>query len=71
MNAIGWFGRPGREGTNVHVVNPEGKVLCGYKPHPTMQFQWSVWADRYWVKKYVECKRCKERALRQIDREEE
>jgi hypothetical protein len=59
----GYFGRPSDNGlsakwTFVHVVK-DGKPICGYKPHPTMSFQFNADYIKY---DYIECKKCKEKA---------
>ena len=38
-----------------HIVK-EGKVLCGYRPHKTMEFNWCAGIDRL---EYLECDKCK------------
>ena len=67
----GWFGRPQQHGshyarwTKVHVVvvtdglGEIGRVLCGYKPHRTMEYQFCTRGIRF---DYIESPRCKERA---------
>jgi hypothetical protein len=41
--------------SNVHLCF-ERQPLCGYKPHPTMQYLWCA----NWVKlEYVTCNRCR------------
>lgn len=62
-NSTGYFGRPspvpGGTGisTNVHYVGADGKPVCGYKPHKTMEFQWCSDGLNF---QYLECKGCKE-----------
>lgn len=64
---IGYFGRPFNFkhkslSTKTHIfIN--GKVLCGYKPHKTLKFQWcaiDIKNNLY----YVECGKCKEKYLK-------
>lgn len=68
----GWFGRPSGKGTSarcaqVHVANPKsGRALCGYKPHPTMKFQWCAPGI---VLHYIECPRCLTRAKTRMVKE--
>ena len=57
---IGWFGRCFNYhhkslSTKTHIVN-NGKVLCGYKPHKTLKFQWCASLESL---EYLECERCK------------
>ena len=57
----GYFGRASGEGgkalvTNVHVTNNSDNPICGYKPHPTLRFQWC--ANRL-VFHYVGCSTCR------------
>jgi hypothetical protein len=72
--STGWFGRPstsehGARSTKVHAV-VDGRVLCGYRPHHTMIYQWCSASINF---RYLECPRCKEKAgvkrLRQLEAE--
>jgi len=59
----GYFSRATEEGhiakfTQVHIVYHNNKLLCRYRPHPTMKFQWCSGGVNL---SYVECKKCKER----------
>tara|TARA_Y100000034_G_scaffold123484_1_gene170298 strand:+ start:414 stop:641 length:228 start_codon:yes stop_codon:yes gene_type:complete len=61
MMRTGYFARASGEGgreisTNVHVTHDNDKPICGYKPHPTLRFQWC--ANRL-VLHYVECVKCR------------
>lgn len=65
---IGWFGRPFNYkhkslATKTHIVNEE-KVLCGYKPHKTMEFQWCKTIEGIDELDYVECNKCKEKYIK-------
>lgn len=56
----GYFARAGQNGlsaksTKVHVIK-NGKPVCGYKPHKTMQFCWN--ANGIYLS-YVDCPKCK------------
>lgn len=60
--STGWYGRATEHGhsaksTKVHLL-VNGKPVCGYKPHKTMQFQWCSYSTMY-----IECDECKKRAL--------
>jgi len=65
---IGYFSRAFNKdhkslSTKTHIIDND-KILCGYKPHKTMQFQWciiGVGVDRLDV---VECDKCKEKYLK-------
>lgn len=53
--------------TKVHLFDGEkGQCLCGYKPHPTMAFQWCY--NGIMVSS-VECNACKEKHLQSASRE--
>jgi len=57
---IGWFGRCFNKdhkslSTKTHIVK-EGKVLCGYIPHKTMEFQFCSGISQL---EYLECDKCK------------
>lgn len=59
---VGYFGRAKEDGhsarsTQVHALL-NGKVMCGYKPHPTMKFQWCAFDTGVHL---VECPKCKEK----------
>lgn len=54
--ATGWFGVPGRQGGQVHLLK-DGKALCGLKPHPRAEFFCNAESVVY---EWVECKRCQE-----------
>ena len=61
--STGWFGRASEQGhsaksTKVHLL-VNGKPVCGYKPHKTMQFQWCASSI---MNSYIECSECKEKA---------
>ncbi len=63
---IGWFGRCFNVNhkslsTKTHIAN-NGKVLCGYKPHKTLEFNWCSGVDNL---EYLECKKCKEKLLKE------
>lgn len=62
---VGWYGRPGHVGTYTHVVEPGGKVLCGYKPGFAMQFQWCAFISEHAIK-YIECPQCRKRVLKLV-----
>ena len=60
----GWYGRAHQNNqsaisTNVHITI-DGKPACGYKPHPTMQFQWCA---NQIIFGYIECTKCKKSQL--------
>jgi hypothetical protein len=60
---IGFFARATKgkqraKFTITHIVDFD-KVLCGYKPHKTMRFQWCCIGLR---EEYVECKKCLKKA---------
>ena len=62
--STGWFGRASEDGhnaknTKVHCLR-DGKPLCGYKPHKTMQYQFC--SDSI-MHSYIECPKCKEEAF--------
>lgn len=61
MIQTGYFARARENGqtskwTKVHLVD-NGKPLCGYVPHKTMQFQWNSQGVHL---AYVECDKCRE-----------
>ena len=71
MLVTGYFGRPSMPGqsgiaTQVHLVKSGGKGLCGYKPHPTMKFQWCSPFPNWG---YVECPSCRKKYRTQILKE--
>jgi hypothetical protein len=56
---VGYFGRPFNKDhksftTKTHIVE-NSKVLCGYKPHKTLEFLWCAYNNL----DYVECDKCK------------
>lgn len=58
----GYFARATEKGhkaayTKTHLIL-DGKPMCGYKPHKTMQFVWNAQGAH---KPYVECNKCKEK----------
>lgn len=58
----GYFARATEKGhkaayTKIHLTL-DGKPMCGYKPHKTMQFVWNAQGAH---KPYVECNKCKEK----------
>ena len=64
----GYFARPFNyshrsKATIVHIVNNDNKPICGYKPHKTMQFQWTHLSVDLM---YVECKKCKQKWARYL-----
>lgn len=68
MIQTGYFARATEKGhkaawTKVHLVR-DGKPLCGYKPHKTMQFQWNSNGVHL---PYVECDKCKENIRYQFE----
>lgn len=60
----GWYGRASEHGRRAistkytHVVK-DGRPICGYRPHPTMQFQFCA---GYLCLEYVNCPTCLEKA---------
>ena len=62
VGATGWFGRPKGEGQRAcstrltHYVE-NGKPVCGYKPHPTMLFQFCAAGIH---EDYIDCVKCGE-----------
>lgn len=36
---VGWYGVPGRQGGNTHVLTSDGHVLCGHRPSRKAVFQ--------------------------------
>ena len=62
--SIGYFGIPGRTGGQVHWVK-DGKPKCGLKLHPKAQYQWCA-GDLEAAPHYIECKRCKELARKEL-----
>jgi len=63
MIDIGYFGRAHENGhsvknSKVHAIY-KGRVLCGYKPHETMKFQWCSTDVMF---SYIECPICKKKA---------
>ena len=60
-SATGWYGRPsvGKQQARVtrytHYVTASGPV-CGYKPHPTMKFQFCAHGIHL---DYIDCPGCK------------
>jgi hypothetical protein len=63
--ATGFFGIPGKNGGQTHVVR-EGKPLCGRRLHPLAEFQFCSNGINL---AYTECARCKERAARILEKE--
>jgi hypothetical protein len=68
---IGYFGRANENGhsarhTKTHVIN-DRKVLCGYKPHKTMMFQWC--SNGLGFPSTIECVSCKEKAKKILEKE--
>ena len=68
----GWFGRPTQHGLRakstkyVHLYNQETNTcLCGYKPHPTMEFQFNAY---YVHLPYVDCSKCKTTYIKEAER---
>lgn len=67
----GYFARPQKHGhynelaTKVHYVLATGKVLCGYKPHSTMQFQHCA-CGIHWD--YLECTKCRRKIAEALSR---
>lgn len=60
----GYFARASQNGltaksTKVHVVE-NGKPVCGYRPHKTMQFCWT--ANGIYLR-YVDCPKCKAKCV--------
>ncbi len=60
---VGWFDRCFNVkhkslSTKTHIFNGD-KVLCGYKPHKTMEFQWCVGIGNLDFITFVECDKCK------------
>lgn len=37
--SVGWYGVPGKQGGNTHVVTQDGHNLCGHRPSSKHQFQ--------------------------------
>jgi hypothetical protein len=65
---IGYFGRPFNFkhkslSTKTHIVE-NNKVLCGYKPHKTLSFQWCSFVSNERTVDMVECPKCKEKAIK-------
>lgn len=61
---IGYFSRAFNSkhkslSTKTHIIE-KGKVLCGYKPHKTLEFLWCKIGIDIGSLEYLECKRCKE-----------
>jgi len=68
MIDIGYFARAHEDGhsarrSKVHVINDD-IVLCGYKPHETMKFQWCAGMTTI---DYVECNICKQKLNKILD----
>jgi hypothetical protein len=64
---VGYFGRAFTSKhksltTKTHIVDND-KVLCGYKPHKTMSFQWCIIGEGIDRLDCVECNECKKRYL--------
>jgi len=56
----GWYGRPTENGLPARVTKYvhfilNGRPVCGYKPHPTMQLQWCA-SGR--ILRYIDCPKC-------------
>ena len=65
---IGYFSRAFNKdhksfSTKTHIVD-NGKVLCGYKPHKTLEFLWCKIGIDVGSLDYLECNKCKERFLK-------
>lgn len=59
----GYFARATEKGhsakfTKVHIIDNNGKPICRYKPHETMQF---MFCSQGITLRYVECPKCKEK----------
>lgn len=54
---VGYFARSDKW-TKCHVTK-NGKCLCGYKPHETMEFQWCA---GFIILGFIECPKCKKMA---------
>jgi hypothetical protein len=62
--AVGYFGRAFNKdhkslSTKTHIAI-NNKVICGYKPHKTLSFQWCSMGDNL---DYVECDKCKQKFI--------
>ena len=71
--AIGWYGRCFNKNhkslsTKTHVVSDviKGKVLCGYKPHKTLEFNWCATNNNMI---YLECNKCKTKLKKILEKE--
>lgn len=69
--AIGWFGRCFNKdhkslSTKTHVVIKD-KVLCGYKPHKTLEFNWCSTNNSMM---YLECNKCKIKLKKMLKKED-
>lgn len=54
--------------TKTHIVN-NNKVLCGYKPHKTLNFLWCAFlSDGIDNLQYLECNKCKDRYVKLLKR---
>jgi hypothetical protein len=70
---IGYFGRAFNFKhksltTKTHIVNND-RVLCGYKPHKTLSFQWCIIGVGINKLDIVECKECRVRAEKLLQKE--
>ena len=57
--STGWFGIPGRQGGQVHLVRNR-KPLCGQRIHPKAEYFCNA---PFIIMNCVECQRCKKRGL--------
>lgn len=61
---IGWFGRPGRAGTQTHVVDDMNIPMCKYRPTGGMDFQFCArYTSTRHNGKLIECPLCRELLL--------
>jgi len=65
MATIGYFarateGKKTAKTTMTHVIHL-GKVLCRYKPHKTMNFQWCSMGINERTFETIECKECRKK----------
>lgn len=67
---IGYWGIPGSERvTIVHVQTLGQETLCGRTMSDKFEFQWCARMDRLFVHRYIECKTCKKRIIRIMEKE--
>jgi hypothetical protein len=56
---VGYFGsEKTQKRTNVHALDKDGKVVCGYKPSKSYTFQWCANSVQTGV---VDCKKCNQK----------